>query len=162
MNKYFKAPIFWDYTSLIVINIVLYVLVYHDLLEVPEDKYNLSMTSDISNIGFTSAGFVLTFLTLLITFKSSSTTSKQSDNQSDTLFNLFLATGLYDKTIIHLKNAVKSLIFMAIIGYLFKILLNPSYQYLTYYFNVCGIFLVSITLWRCLIILTKILNMQKE
>jgi len=136
-------------------------MVKNNILFIPDDDYNLSMASDISNIGFTSAGFVLTFLTLLITFKSSSTTSKERGNETDTLFNLFLATALYEETIKHLKNAVKSLIFMAIIGYSFKLLLNPTYQYLTYYFNISGVFLTAITLWRCLIILTKILKMQK-
>lgn len=162
MGKYFERPILWDYSLLVLINIILCVLVNYDVLLIPDDEYNLSTASDISNIGFTSAGFVLTFLTLLITFKSSSTTNKNSSTEKNSLFDLFLATGLYSKTILHLKNAVKSLIFMAIVGYSFKLLLNPSFQYLTYYFNISGIFLTSITLWRCLIILTKILKMQKE
>jgi hypothetical protein len=162
MNNYFEYPILWDYLGLSIINIILCVLVSQGLLLIPSDSYNLSVASDIANIGFTSAGFVLTFLTLLITFKSSSTTTKESNVETNTLFDLFLATDLYEKTINHLKNAVKSLIFMAMIGYVFKLLLNPSYQYLTYYFNVSGVFLTSITLWRCLIILTKILKMQKE
>ena len=162
MNTYFKSPILWDYFLITIINILLCVLVNQNILLIPNDDYNLSMTSDISNIGFTSAGFVLTFLTLLITFKSSTTTNKETGDETDTLFNLFLATGLYDETIKHLKNAVKSLIFMAIIGYSFKLLLNPTHQYLTYYFNISGVFLTAITLWRCLIILTKILKMQKE
>lgn len=162
MNTYFNRPILWDYLLVLVINILLCILVKNNILLIPDDQYNLSMASDISNIGFTSAGFVLTFLTLLITFKSSSKTSKETANEKETLFNLFLATGLYDETIKHLKDAVKSLIFMAIVGYSFKLLLNPNYQYLSYYFNISGVFLTAITLWRCLIILTKILKMQKN
>lgn len=162
MGKYFERPILWDYTLLILINVVVCLLVKYNLLLIPSDEYNLSTASDIANIGFTSAGFVLTFLTLLITFKSSSATNKNSDSETNNLFDLFLATGLYSKTIIHLKNAVKSLIFMAIIGYSFKLLLNPDFHYLIYYFNISGIFLTSITLWRCLIILTRILKMQNE
>ena len=115
MMRYFEKPILWDYCLLVLINIILCFLVNCGILIIPEDEYSLSMTSDIANIGFTSAGFVLTFLTLLITFKSSSTISNETDYETDTLFNLFLTTGLYDETIKHLKNAVKSLIFMAMI-----------------------------------------------
>lgn len=162
MDSYFKNPIFWDSLFLVFMNGVLCYLVYSGILLIPDNDYNLSMTSDISNVGFTSAGFVLTFLTLLITFKSSSVTTKNVNTENEKLFDLFLQTNLYDETIRHLKNAVKALIFMSIIGYCFKLLINPSYQFLTYYFNISGVFLTAITLWRCLIILTKILKMQKE
>jgi hypothetical protein len=162
MTKYFEIPIVWDYLILTLINIILCVLVKNNFLLIPEEDFILSMTSDISNIGFTSAGFVLTFLTLLITFKGSSTTNKNSSIETHGVFDLFLATDLYDKTITHLKNAVKSLVLMAIVGYSFKLLLNPPFKYIAYYFNISGVFLASITLWRCLIILTKILNIQKK
>lgn len=162
MDRYFKSPILFDYLILLLINAVLCILVSKNILLIPANDYNLSATSDIANIGFTSAGFVLTFLTLLITFKSSSATAKDVNSEKEKLFDLFLETGLYDETIKHLKNAVKSLVFMALVGYSLKLLVNPNYQYITYYFNVSGVFLTSITLWRCLIILTQILKMQKS
>ena len=140
MNKYFKSPILYDYIILVIVNLILCLLVNKDFLLIPENDFNLSTTSDIANIGFTSAGFVLTFLTLLITFKSSSTTTKEVDYEKEKLFDLFLKTGLYDETITHLKNAVKSLIFMAIAGYSLKLLVNPRYQYVTYYFNIMVFF----------------------
>jgi hypothetical protein len=40
--------------------------------------------------------------------------------------------------------------------------LTGSYIYLIFYFNIIGLTIIVLTLWRCLLILSKILEMQKR
>ena len=61
--------------------------------------------SDLANTGFTSAGFILTILTVIITFKSASRISKQNYQEDNTVFELFFASDLYFETVKILKTA---------------------------------------------------------
>jgi hypothetical protein len=62
----------------------------------------------------------------------------------------------------HLKNCIKSLIFISLLGFLLKIFLNNYFKYLLFFYNIIGIAIVIFTLWRCLLILGKILEMQEK
>ncbi|WP_418650140.1 hypothetical protein [Tenacibaculum aestuariivivum] len=119
------------------------------------------MTSDLSNIGLTCTGFILTLLTVLITFKSSSKVSKENYSNENSLFEMFFASDLYFMTVKILKNCIKSLIFISVFGYSLKLGLKQEYLKFTFFYNVLGLTVLALTLWRCLMILTKILKMQE-
>ena len=78
LDKYFKNPIFWDYLIAFLIVSIIFYLNYLNFFCLPKSERSLSMTSDLSNIGLTCTGFILTLLTVLITFKSSSKISKDN------------------------------------------------------------------------------------
>ena len=78
LDKYFKRPTFYDYTISIIIVFLLYISYNKCFLVLPKIERSLSMTSDLANVGITSAGFILTLLTVLITFKSSSNIKKNN------------------------------------------------------------------------------------
>lgn len=161
LDKYFRRPILYDFIVSIIIGIILF-LTYNDgLFNLPKDERSLSMTSDLSNVGLTSAGFILTLLTVLITFKSSSNINKKNYSEDDSLFDLFFASDLYFTTVRILKNCIKSLILISVIGYALKLGLPKEHLKFVFFYNVIGLIIIAMTLYRCLLILTKILKMQK-
>ena len=127
------------------------------------------MVSDVANVAFTSAGFVLTFLTLLVSFKMNAKQIRKKKRvtledayKKVSLFNLFLNSGLYTATVRHLKNAVKQLIVVALLGYMVKLFFAATNLTTQYLYVVFGILLVSLVLWRSLLVLSGVLSIQEK
>ena len=140
----------------------IFIAIYnYNFINLPKIDRSLSITSDLSNVGLTSAGFILTLLTVLITFKSSSKITKENYTNNNSLFELFFTSDLYFLTVKILKNCIKSLIFISVFGYCLKIGLTQNKLQFTFFYNIFGLTIISLTLWRCLLILTKILKMQE-
>lgn len=135
---------------------------YKCIIIYPDKDTLTSISSDLFTISLTIAGFVLTLLTILITFKSSTTTNKDSNPEKESLFNLFFATNYYFETVKHLKNAVKSLLLISISGFFIKLLITPHALIALFYFSAFGLVIIAITLARSLIILSKIIQLQKD
>lgn len=161
IDRYFRRPLLWDYFFAITLSVIVIILYNKTYITLPKEEYIISIASDLSNISLTLAGFILTLLTVLITFKSGSKVTKESSNEHDSLFELFFATDLYFQTVKHLKNCIKSLITITVLGYSLKLGLNQNYYFYIYFFNVFGLVIIVLTLSRSLLILTKIINMQK-
>ncbi len=157
---YFRRPIFWDYFLGLVLSLFPFFYFKLKLLELIPLEDTKGVLSDISNLGFTSAGFILTFLTLIITFKSSSTKKIEEFDRKDSRFEIFFASNLYYQTANYLKDCVKSLIFISIIGFLFKLFSLDKIILLC--FVILAITILVLTLLRCLLILSKILQFQKN
>lgn len=157
LDYYFRRPIFWDYFITIIIVSISFFLYRKNFFCIlsPQDSY--SITGDITNISLTLAGFILTILTVLITFKDN---SPQDINDAST-FKKFFNTDYYFKTIELLLGCIKSIILIASIGFILKIFLPEELRKFLYFFNIFGISIVILTISRCLIILHNILNLQK-
>lgn len=162
LDVYFKSPIIWDYSLGCVSVAICWWLQIKEHICLPKSDNLLSVTTDLSTVSLTIAGFILTFLTVLITFKSSSkVTADNYDAENDSLFEIFFASELYFQTVKYLKNCIKSLIFVAVIGYSLKLSLNEArYAYLLL-FDVFALIIITLTMLRSLLILTKIIEMQK-
>ncbi|WP_452229451.1 hypothetical protein [Lacinutrix sp. MEBiC02404] len=161
LDKYFRRPVLYDYLISIIVGALLYFLFYKGLINLPNDERSLSMTTDLANVGLTSAGFILTLLTVLITFKSSTSISKKEYSEDDSLFNLFFASDLYFITVRILKNSIKSLILISVLGFALKLGIPKEYLIYVFFYNVFGLIIIALTLYRCLLVLTKVLKMQK-
>lgn len=162
LDKYFSRPIFWDYTLCILSSILSIYLVSIEKLKLPCNEDTIAVTSDVTNISLTLSGFILTLLTVLITFKSSSKVKKIEKDSDEPVFNLFFASGYYFETVRHLKNCIKSLIFIAIIGFAIKLFLPIEYKPKAFFFNVIGLGIILLTISRCVLILSKVLDLQQE
>ncbi|MBZ4036347.1 hypothetical protein K6T82_16360 [Flavobacterium sp. 17A] len=162
LDKYFQRPIFWDYFLCYVFCSLSIYLVYKEKIQLPTDNDTIAITSDITNISLTLSGFILTLLTVLITFKSGSNIKKIESDSDDTVFNLFFASGYYFETVKHLKNCIKSLIFIAVIGFMIKLFLPLEYKSKAFFFNVPGLCIIILTISRCVLILNKVLELQQQ
>tara|TARA_R110000796_G_scaffold252631_1_gene389287 strand:+ start:189397 stop:189924 length:528 start_codon:yes stop_codon:yes gene_type:complete len=167
IDKYFNHALFYDIIAAALITLACFGLNWYDVLPIPNIDFLLSTTSDIANIAFTSAGFVLTFLTLFVSFKISATPFRKKKKQTleesykkHSLFNLFLNSSLYVETIRHLKNAVKELIIIAIVGYFLKLSIGSTYSKYLFYYDIFGLVIISMTLWRSMLVLTGVLNVD--
>lgn len=158
LNKYFVRPIFWDYTIGLVLVGALYYSTSKGFVQQPKKDFLLSMLSDISNIGFTVTSLLLTILTILITFKSSSTSSKKRKR----LFDLFFSSKLYHETASHFKNSLFSLLILSTMGYMIKFLLHEKHLTAIYLFSFFAITILIMTILRSAIQLTLVMKLQKE
>lgn len=162
LDYYFRRPVFWDYFISVTICALLIYLNQIKKFTLPSESDVISVTTDVITITLTLSGFILTLLTVLITFKTGSQIKKIEPENSESLFNLFFASGYYFETIKHLKNCIKSLIFIAVIGFGIKLFLPSDYRIKAFFFNAVGLCIIVLTIWRCLLILSKILDFQKE
>lgn len=95
LDLYFKKPLLWDYIFSIILIIIFYFLNLKGYVTIPQENYLIGIISDLSNISLTSGGFILTLLTVLITFKSSKNYTNQSLENFENTFDLFFASNLY-------------------------------------------------------------------
>jgi hypothetical protein len=162
IDRYFKWPLLYDYLIAFSICVFFFWLRDQRYIDLPKPENSLSTTTDLSTISLTLAGFVLTLLTVLVTFKTGAKIPNGSDNEDIPLFDLFFSTRLYFQTTDLLKGCIKSLIFVSVLGFSLKLLLSePLIKYI-FFSNVIGLVIIAMTLYRSLMILTRIINLQKE
>ncbi len=160
LDIYFKRPLFWDYFIATCCIGVLILLISNERISLPVAQDSFSLTGDLTNISLTLVGFILTILTVLITFKDNSSNSISSEEEP--VFNKFFSTVYYFETIKHLKNCIKSISLIAVLGFSFKLFLTDTNRIYLFYYNVFGLIIIMLTIYRCLLILSKILELQKS
>ncbi|GHE29130.1 hypothetical protein GCM10017764_09760 [Sphingobacterium griseoflavum] len=104
------------------------------------------------------AGFVLTFLTIIVTFKES---SKEISTEKDitTIKEHFYNSTLYPETVKHIKNTLKSLIIASIFIYMGRIFVSENHV-LLYYVSLYGIVVLLISILKSLYIISKVIDLQ--
>src|ERR1700744_1066445 len=162
IDAYYKKPLLYDYSLAILIAVILYFLYWHQTITLPAKDVNTSMATDIATISLTLAGFILTLLTVLITFKTGAKIPNSTNQEELPLFNLFFSTRYYYDTVDLLKGAIKSLVFVAILSFTLKLILRDNQLEYLFFGNVGGLIIIVATLLRNLLILTKIVDLQRE
>ncbi len=158
-DKYFKYPLLSDLTLGVILIGLLFFTIHDKLIIYPTTAVLLQVSTDISTVSLTLAGFILTFLTVLITYKMGST-SVAHEGTMPKLIDIFFNSPLYFKSITLLQGCIGTLIFISIIGFLLKLFLKEcALQYLLYS-NVLGLAMIITTLGRSLFILRAILKFQ--
>jgi len=162
LDKYFERPVFWDYSVVFLTNVSLCLGVWKGFILVSDAKQISDLSTDLATVSLTSTGFILTLLSVLITFKFSTKKSDSEINErKEATFHLFFRSTLYYKTVSLFKNCIKSLLFISVVGYLFKLIFysNPLYIFI---YNISALIVIVLTLWRCLLVLSMILEFQKN
>lgn len=162
IDAYYKRPLFYDYCLAVLLGGLLYWLYFRHTITLPSNDVNVSMATDIATIALTLAGFILTLLTVLITFKTAAKIPNASNQEELPLFDLFFSTRYYYDTVDLLKGAIKSLVFVSILGFSLKLVMRGDAIAYLFFGNVIGLVIIVATLLRSLLILTKIVNLQKE
>ena len=162
LDRYFRYPVLWDYVFGSIASIISYCLVWKRMLTLPTSERLYSTVSDLATTSLTLAGFVLTLLTVLISFKSSSKMIIEDVKSTDTLFDVFFSSALYFRTVFHLKNAIKSFTLISLIGYVLKLLMTDSLRKYLFFFSFFAVIVILFTLWRCIVILNKIVKLQQN
>jgi len=159
LDIYFRRPLFWDYLIALASSTTVIIFYCKDKISIPDVQDSYSLTGDLTNITLTLAGFILTILTVLITFKDNSNSRIEDENEP--IFNKFFNTGFYYETVKHLKNCIKSIILIAALGFFLKLFLLGGYRKYFFFYNMFGLIITILTIWRCLLILSRVLKLQK-
>jgi len=162
IDLYYKRPLLYDYCIATLLNVILYILYTGDLILLPTKEINLGMATDVATIALTLAGFILTLLTVLITFKAGAKIPNSRNQEELPLFDLFFSTHYYYDTVALLKGAIKSLVFVSILGFSLKLILRSDGLAYLFFCNVGGLVIIVTTLLRSLLILTKIVDLQRQ
>ena len=82
LDIYFRKPVFWDFLTATIITFILYILYKNSHIALPENQDSYSLAGDLTNITLTLSGFILTILTVLITFKDNTRTNENNNTRS--------------------------------------------------------------------------------
>lgn len=159
LDHYFKRPILWDAVIASALTGAAVFLLYTGKIPAQDHESASGLVADMSNAGFTAAGFILTVLTILVTFKSLS--PKAPEQESASVFELFFHTSLYHSSVTIIKNCVFAVLFVSAMGYLARLVIPNSLLPLIAVF-VFATSILLLNLWRCTLVLSKILKLQKE
>jgi len=177
LDAYFKRPIFWDILTAGILMTTFDVINIRDLIGleihyVPESYIETMSTSII-----TFAGFVLTIITIIITFKNTlpeefSEVHEKNDKSEQPVKSRppdevkskvvkFYHSKYYEMTLALLMNSVKimfALFFLLISCYFINNLSQKIYLHVL----LCSLILTIFTLFRFLLILKIIIDFQKD
>lgn len=162
LDVYFNNPVKYDYiiSFLFVFFLKRYFINQH--ICIPGIEQIMALASETVTILLTLAGFILTFLTVLITFKLDAGKYESKPEEDMSLLEKFSHSGLYFDTTNIFKNSIKSVVFASLLIYFVRILsVNLSDEWV-FLITVGGVVILILTLARNLFILDKILEMQKE
>lgn len=162
IDRYFEHPVIWDFAISGGLAFFGAICVTRGFLAVPTVDHLYSTVSDMSTISLTMGGFILTLVTLLISFKSTNKIDKSNVQETDKVFDLFFASPFYFRTIKILNNSIKSLVVVALIGYILKLSLTQTTAFALFLYCIFGIAVIILTVVRCVVILSTIVAMQEE
>lgn len=159
IDSYINRSILYDLMLSLIIGGILYWLLHIGLIWCPPQVFIRNLLSDLSTVAFTSAGFILTILTVLITFKANSK-KKEKVAEYDSALSLFFNTPLYSKSTSILKNCIKVLLMVALFSFLLKAFSLDINSNILFSIVITPLILITMALVRCVIILGKILKLQ--
>jgi len=155
LDKYYKSPLLYDLIIIVLVILSIIYLTENDIF----DLYFDCESKEIAGIGITISGFILTILTILLTLKSNSIESKRKKGESNS-FKIFLASPLYSKSVIILKNGVLTLLIVSFITLGFSIFFERYYCEYGVYANIVCIIFILLVFLRSFYILNLIFKMQ--
>jgi hypothetical protein len=157
LDRYFKYPVLWDIAIASSLTLVVDLLLRRRTIVAQELTVVSGWIGDMANAGLTSAGFILTCLTILVTFKS---TLARPSTAEDSTFNQFFDSSLYHKTITIMKWCVYSVLLVSCGCYFLRLLVQDSSSLLVKYFAF-GAVVLLLSLWRCVLVLGMVLRLQR-
>lgn len=144
------------------------VLLAVGLIVLMEVKYSINLpalekvkglSNEIGGASITIAGFVLTILALLITFKHD---YREMDSGTETRMSIFFNSPLYFKAVKLYKDAVIVLVVIFVLLLSLQFFESEKIQSGFKYFSLSSLILTAITFIRCIFILSLVIKLQEE
>lgn len=164
LDKYFKRPFTFDFFICLVIILSIFCVEKFTSIQIKTPKVDslLTLSSELGNIGFTTSGFVLTLMTVLISIKGSISIPFDKLDKKGTVFQKFFFTEFYYESIKHLKIGVIELVSISVFCYLVKMFLGTfDLKFMIFIFNFCALLIISMVIFRTVFILSKIVSFEK-
>lgn len=157
LDFYFRFPVIIDFVIAFLVVLTTRHFTKRGTLTIPDKEQILDYASETTTVLLTLAGFILTFLTVLVTFKVGNSTLPTKP----TVMEAFCNSSLYKETTRQLKNCIKSLIFLTMVIYMLRFI-NILGLWITYYWVILSIIVLLLTIMRSLFILDNILKFHTE
>lgn len=159
MNIYLRWPIFFD--VLLSIGTSYQLSKYFFECEEMSDKSNLlSVISSLVSTCVSLAGFILAALTIIITFKSN--LKAKGITEADDALELILSSKHYESIVSVFKTAIIEFVIVTIVLYLIATASSQFTISALLLVTINGIVITSLTIWRSLFVLFRILKMEKQ
>ncbi len=161
LNFYIKRPLLYD----LLICFILVVMV--QLIESPGNTITAakaeSSFSDIVNTSISLAGFILAALTIIVTFKDNISHKENSSEKPKVEMSgleLLFSSKHYKRIVGVFSWAAFIFVLLFLVYSLLKLFIDkiPSIYYLE--LVICGIVLITMTIFRSLLILYKVIKLQ--
>ena len=111
-------------------------------------SYDISTCSDLGSIGLTLSGFLITIVTILVSFKTTSLIEQGELKKNSNAFLIFISSPLYFQTVKFINKSVIILVLASILNYLLKIFIAPEFNYVMFYVNVITVILILTTFMK--------------
>mgnify|MGYP006433295053 CR=1 FL=1 len=161
IDKYLLKPLQYDtlISSLIIVCVLF--SAHLNFLTIPNFNFINKILADLSTVSFTSLGFILTILSVLITFKNNSNKQEKLKNYKSA-FDLFFETNLYSKTTNLFKNSIIILFITSILSFFIRLFSINVSNYILFAFCLALVFFILGSLFRCFLVLNQILKLQNK
>lgn len=159
---YFNCPILIDSSITLAIIFCIHILRYHNTISIQIDDSIKEIAMNIGLACVTIAGFILTILTIMVTFKNSrdEKNTLEPQNISTDKTTLFYNSPLYFKSVAIMRKSVLVLIFVFITLFCLRIFQMSFTLKELWYSVIIGASLTIFTFIRCLFLLKLIIKLQ--
>lgn len=165
LDLFFSRPYINDFLFSIIVVSITYFLNYRKIIDISSYSNISKIASDISTSSITIAGFVLTILTIVISFKNSIDSKNNNDKidsdiENKSKIDLFFSSQLYFKTVKILQQSISGLIgvfALLLVIVIFDKSLSQSYKFYSLIF--ASVFAILIFI-RCILTLKLIVKLQ--
>jgi hypothetical protein len=164
-DGYYARPILYDFLIVTIICVLYWFLTTkYSFAILSDEEFIKSFTTDLLNTSISLAGFILASLTIIVTFKDNSEAKKQglSEDQITRLTGLeLLFSSKHYATIV--KTFLTS-VFLLLSGFLvlslYKFLFSQLPIFIADYLIIISVFIISLTVFRCILLLYNIIRLQ--
>lgn len=163
IDAYIKRPILYDIIISLVISCGLKILNFFEFVDFDfsDDSFKshiIDISSEIGIAVITLAGFILTVLTIIVTFKNTINTDILKEKN---LTTIFYTSDFYLKSVLLLKNSVKILLLIFFSAFFSKLFNRFSIE-LVFYFNLFVLTISLLNAYRFLLVLGIIISFQTD
>ena len=162
---FFARPYLFDVLTAIILEILAYYLDKYGLIDVSKVLNQDKILEQLGTSVITIAGFVLTILTIVVTFKNSEDSKKtivrrRYHKRPANKVTLFFSSKLYFKTVRVLHQSVFGLTLIFILFITIELISNSICGTYKFYFIVFGLIVSILIFLRCILTLSLIIELQ--
>lgn len=156
LDIYYRWPLYFDG---IIVGIAMFINIRFNLIMVIVDRLRMSeIISDMIDTSVSLAGFILAALTIIVTFKSN-IKSKGIDDSTNAFEMIFSSTH-YKNIVTAFKHSIVELTILFISLYVVSLIVDNLKLNILFQVVVSGIIIISLSIFRSLLLLFKILSIE--
>ncbi len=165
LDLFFSKPFKYDILFATLITAIAYYLNYKRIIDINSYSNVIKIASDVGKSCITIAGFVLTILTIVVSFKNAIDSKTNIEKELKSIdkiskIDLFFSSALYFKTVKVLLQSITGLVIVFVLFLFIFLFENSLAQYFKFYATVFGLIIAILIFLRCILTLKLIIKLQ--